>query len=345
MSKKVAIITQPWDFHADMVILHLRSLGHEPVRIHSEDFPLTADFTMHFSNEKCAGSIRTSKRRIGLEELRSIWWRRPGKHNLTPGLTEREHAFAAKEVTHAFQGLWSITDCYWMSYPGYIREAEKKPGQLKRAVQCGFEIPRTLITSEPEAALEFFHAVGGRMIYKVLSDPTLCAGVDKANTSNVDNVTYCTLLDETKLRANLHRIRNTTCQFQEYVEKRSEFRVTVIGDRVFAAEIDSQANERTRVDWRHYDVPMIIRKATLPRDIEQKCLRLVRSYGLNFSTMDLIHTPDGRYVFLENNANGQWAFVQQLIPELKMVDAVAECLLDGAPSLNPSLPIAPILAE
>jgi D-alanine-D-alanine ligase-like ATP-grasp enzyme len=59
-------------------------------------------------------------------------------------------------------------------------------------------------------------------------------------------------------------------------------------------------------------------------------MMLVRSYHLNFSAIDLILTPDGRYVFLENNPNGQFMWVEKLVPELEMTAALASCLIRGA---------------
>lgn len=120
--------------------------------------------------------------------------------------------------------------------------------------------------------------------------------------------------------------------FQEYVPKRVELRVTVIGDDIFAAEIDSQADEQASVDWRRFAMEIPFRQATLPTEVAERCLTLVKSYGLNFSAMDLILTPDGRYVFVENNPNGQFIFVEKLVPELRMTEALAACLIRGANS-------------
>ena len=78
------------------------------------------------------------------------------------------------------------------------------------------------------------------------------------------------------------------------------------------------------------DIPY--RKATLPAEVAEQCLKLVRSYNLNFSTMDLIVTPDDRYVFIENNPNGQFMFIEKRVPELPMTAALAACLIRGANS-------------
>ena len=40
-------------------------------------------------------------------------------------------------------------------------------------------------------------------------------------------------------------------------------------------------------------------------------------------------TPDGDFVFLEVNPVGQFLFVQELIPELDMIGAVADRLVEG----------------
>jgi D-alanine-D-alanine ligase-like ATP-grasp enzyme len=46
--------------------------------------------------------------------------------------------------------------------------------------------------------------------------------------------------------------------------------------------------------------------------------------------MDFIVTPDGRYVFIENNPNGQFMWVEKLIPQLEMTTAMATCLIQGS---------------
>jgi glutathione synthase/RimK-type ligase-like ATP-grasp enzyme len=120
--------------------------------------------------------------------------------------------------------------------------------------------------------------------------------------------------------------------FQEYIPKRVELRVTVIGDDVFVAEIEAPATGTGQVDWRDYGTEFQCRKATLPVDITERCLALVRSYNLNFSALDLLLTPDGRYVFLESNPNGQFIFIEELVPELRMTDALAACLIRSANS-------------
>jgi glutathione synthase/RimK-type ligase-like ATP-grasp enzyme len=338
--KTIIIITEENDAHADPVLMRLRELGHPTMRLHTQEIPLSASFSLKLDGSSLRGTIRNRKQEVNIDDVRSIWWRRPTRSKLPEGLSKRESRFFHREVRHALRGLWTSMDCYWMSFPDDIVRASWKPAQLKRAAELGFEIPRTLITSSPNEARDFHEQCGGRMIFKVMSDPFLGLERDGAITEkeittpelfepkNVDTA-FATLIDKQMLDSHLDEIANAPCQFQQYIEKKSELRVTIIGDQIFVAEIDSQAQERTRIDWRHYDVPMIVREGHLPEAMIRRCLAFVRGYNLQYSAMDIIRTPDDRFVFLENNPNGQFLFIEQYVPQFKMLDALVNRLVRG----------------
>jgi glutathione synthase/RimK-type ligase-like ATP-grasp enzyme len=104
------------------------------------------------------------------------------------------------------------------------------------------------------------------------------------------------------------------CMFQEYVPKKNEFRVTVIGDTLHTAEIHSQKKEKTMHDWRRDDdfknTPYI--KAKLPNYVTSKLLKFMELMGLEFGAIDLIQTPSDDIVFLEVNSGGRWWWIQEL---------------------------------
>jgi glutathione synthase/RimK-type ligase-like ATP-grasp enzyme len=56
---------------------------------------------------------------------------------------------------------------------------------------------------------------------------------------------------------------------------------------------------------------------------------LVKKLGLEFGALDLIVTPDNEYVFVEINPNGQWAWIQQLCPEIPMRETLTDLLIRG----------------
>lgn len=346
VKKDILIITSVMDPHADDMVMQLQSMGQTPIRLNAEDIPLNTIMSFGFSSAQIHWqshiALHTDQRGtidINLDNIRSIWWRRPGEYfGLPPELSEQEREFARGELDHVLRGLWSLQECYWVSYPEYIRQASWKMEQLQRASRFGFTVPRTLITSDPDAARAFYHSCNEQMIFKVLTDPFL--GAPKVAEKHPDQPppearqTHTTLITETELEM-LDSIRLVPCQFQEYISKQTELRVTIIGDELFVAEIDSQSNENTSVDWRNWNnggLEISYRQSTLPADLAEKCLQFVRSYQLNFSAMDFILTPDGRYIFIENNPNGQFMWIEKLVPEMRMTEALASCLIRGANS-------------
>ena len=328
MAKKerIVIVTDKFDPHTDMVMIELRNMGHQPVRVHPADFPIAASVTLAFDQQGWNGELNLRKGPLYFDDIKSIWWRRPEPHIIAADLPKEEKNFARRETEHTFVGMWSILDCYWMSFPLHIRRASNKIEQLQRAARLGFRVPRTLVTNDPLSVQEFYDECNGKIVYKTLTLPTF---ETKQSSQEIDTrIIYTTLITQDQLKI-LETVRAAPCQFQELIPKRLELRVTIIGDDIFVCEIHSQEDERTHLDWRHYDAPIPYKKGTLPPEITEKCFALVKGYGLNYSAIDLILTPEGEYVFLENNPNGQCFFVQDHIPEFKMVEAITACLLRG----------------
>ncbi|MGB8346821.1 MAG: hypothetical protein WCD86_18175, partial [Ktedonobacteraceae bacterium] len=178
-----------------------------------------------------------------------------------------------------------------------------KPFQLHVARSCGFEIPPSLITNDPEAAISFFEQCNGEMIYKTLSGGMIMSDTGDPLSIYTSQVTADHLQEGSP-------IHHTACLFQARVPKKIELRITVIGSQVFAAEIHSQHSESTAIDWRRSYSDLLYEIHQLPEEIAEKCLLLVQRFGLVFGAIDMILTPDDRYIFLELNPNGQWAWIE-----------------------------------
>ena len=67
-------------------------------------------------------------------------------------------------------------------------------------------------------------------------------------------------------------------------------------------------------------------------------MALVKALGLCFGAIDLVLTPDGRYVFLEINPSGQWEWIESLTG-LPISEALCDLFLQLArePAATPSL--------
>lgn len=329
--KKVLIVTNSHDVHADLVASRLMASDHRPFRLNLDAFPRDYQTCQWFSSGKLHHKIRRTGDAawLDLDQVGAVWMRKPGEYAfLSDDLSAQELAFARMETEHALFSLLYTLDCYWMSHPVALRGAQWKGEQLQRAARLGFRVPDSLITNAPDEVRRFRQDSAGDVVFKSMSSATLAAE-EVAPGERIAGALRTSIVDQSMMDA-VDAVSQMACQFQQYVPKLYELRVTVIGERVFAAKIHSQDDQRTAIDSRDMSAPIRYEAVTLSAELEQRCLAFVRSYDLTYGALDLIVTPGGDVVFLENNPAGQFLYIEQLIPEFKMIDAVAETLLAGA---------------
>ncbi|MBA3450536.1 MAG: hypothetical protein H0T18_04920 [Chloroflexia bacterium] len=191
----------------------------------------------------------------------------------------------------------------WVSAPEAIRRASLKVTQLRVAIDIGFRVPRFIVTNDVDDAREFLRSCQSGVVVKALALPAILAE-DRAAAI------FTHLVTENDL-TNIDSVRFGPTLLQEFVEKRMDVRVTVIGDELFAVGIEPTHREEARVDFRRVDAFALPHTVlTLPASIHTLCLDLVRRFDLMFGAIDLLLTPDGEYVFLEINPNGQWLWLE-----------------------------------
>jgi len=301
----ILIVSTKFDPHVDIIIHQLHEKQIPFVRFNTEDFPLSASATILFEGFTHSEELTfPNNPQIKGSDITAVWYRRPAPFEFPSEFSPAAHIFAEKETRAAIQGLWQLLDCLWVNHPEKNRVAEVKLNQLKTASRLGLEIPKTLLTNDPEEVRKFFQSCSENIIIKTLTGGLVTDELDSTaiytNVVGKEDVKY------------IDTVRYTPTLFQEYVPKEIELRITVVGEKVFAAEIHSQTRQKTLVDWRRDALNLSHIEHKLPKEIEEKCESLVRSFGLHFGAIDMILTPDGRYVFLEINPNGQWAWIEDL---------------------------------
>jgi len=229
------------------------------------------------------------------------------------------------ESCQTLYGAIACLDCFQLDTLAAVRRADHKEVQLQKARELGLEIPDTLITNDPDEVSVFFHRHGGRVVTKTQSSFAIYRDGE-------EQVVFTSALLEEHL-AELDGLRYSPMMFQERLAKRVEIRATVVGRRVFAAMVDSQRHDRAAVDWRRHGVGLIDawRPYSLPRKVEQGLLGLCQFFGLNYGAADLVVTPEGRHVFLEINAGGEWFWLQPILP---IAEALADVLTGRAGRLG-----------
>jgi glutathione synthase/RimK-type ligase-like ATP-grasp enzyme len=322
----ILILSQEADYHTDVIMEELNRRHLPAVRFHTADLPQDATLTAR-SSGGWSSSLRFHERSLDLSDVSAVLYRRPSKPRLADNLTRSERRFAQGETTMALGGLLETMDCLWINHPMHLTNAAYKPYQLEVAARGGFRTPRSIITNSPDEFLGFVKDVPGDVIYKPLSYPDL-------SENGAVRILYTTVIDRARVDELAPRVRHCPCLFQEYVDKRLELRVTVVGDEAFAVAIHSQENERARRDWRNVDSDALRHEAfDLPAAVRSQCVTLVKALGLNFGAIDLILTPGDELVFLEVNPNGQWVWLEEATG-VPIKDAIVRLLASGTDYLK-----------
>ncbi|MBL1118833.1 ATP-grasp ribosomal peptide maturase [Streptomyces sp. 110] len=320
----VLVITDEDDRTASRVTSELAVRGVPVARIDATDFPTK----LHMSARIGTGATwtgqlvdaDTGRELVTLSAVRSVYYRRPTQFTMDQEMNRAERVFAYGEARRGFGGVLQALDgALWVNDPAAAARAEYKPNQLAAAAAVGLNIPRTLITNEPERAYEWAKDLGRPIIYKPLS------GIWHADEGKVRIIYTSPVTDLDELRA--PALERTAHLFQEQVDKDHEARAIIVGEQVFAVAIDA-ASEAARTDWRSDYDSLTYRTIDLPGEVAQQLVALHMRLGLRFGAVDLIHDTAGRWVFLETNQSGEWGWLVAKTG-IGVADALTDLLIKG----------------
>lgn len=315
------ILSRRDDEHVRYLLPFLRRRALPTGWIDTGDFPGRATVSLGFGAGVAPTRLRFDGAPVPLHDARAVWLRYPLDPDVT-GVPDAEHARAARTAAAAvIAGLSDALPASWLpARPREVVAAQRKVHQLTLAPTLGFRVPRTRITNDPTDLLEFWEACEGRMVAKSVSR------VGPIHTPEGTRRGMPTHVVRRRDLAAYRTLRHAPMILQEYVPKRLELRVTVVGERAFTCAIDSQASRVTRHDWRHDDPDRAgIVAHALEADVAAGCVRMLREYGLRYGAIDLVLTPSGEHVFLEINPMGEWVWAE-LAAGLPIADAIADAL-------------------
>jgi glutathione synthase/RimK-type ligase-like ATP-grasp enzyme len=341
MSKAVLVLTNTMDMGADVVLQHIRRSAVRGYRFNTDGFPSETRITLGKSTDQVSGYINLPEcNNVGIETIQSIWYRRP-----RPSIQRLQHEGLAKFVREeSAAALWSFyttSDVYWMNQP-LIASAlleHNKLYQMQIAAQLGIAVPNTIITNDPNDLIAFCQQNGGTIAIKLLK-----GNLFRKEGEDLPFLIYTQKVSEADLAKRKDELEVAPIFAQEYIEKAFELRVTFVAGTFFACAIDSQSSEQTRVDWRRYDFTKVTHtQYELPESVQSALARLMSYWGLNFGAIDMICTPDGRFVFLEVNSAGEWLWIEQLT-NMPISKAIADALInaDSSRSILEGLTLLPL---
>ncbi|HMI09617.1 MAG TPA: hypothetical protein VK497_04470 [Candidatus Saccharimonadales bacterium] len=317
--RHVVAISHPDDAHLPFVEKHLL----QPFILLDQTAILDGQsVTLDLSSE---ADMRVLLGKREIRDVCGVWYRRPQSFQsdqlpVAPELKEYSLT-ALREFGILFRTLFP--DANWVSDVYAIRRAEDKVLQLTLARKLGFNVPNTIVTSDEAAARHFL-----RSHQSVIAKPI------RADFFVRDTALYGFYTTKIDKAVDLTGLNLAPSIFQQAVDVSLDLRITVIGDQVFAASIqenNTDTNSAVR-DWRIglYRDGMTIRAYDLPSNLAKQCVKLVQNLGLKFGAIDMILDNAGKYWFLENNPNGQWAFVEEATNQL-IGKALADLLTGRTP--------------
>ena len=295
----VLLVTASYDQSAQPVLDHLHSMGASVFRLDTDQFPTKVK--AHF--DPLHGlALKHSGNWIHGDQVKSVWYRRNVAPTLPPHLDRYNQEFCTRESRAFLDGaLASIPTDRWLSQPMAISRAELKLYQLTVANQIGFRLPATAATNDEVVVMRFTEN------RKTVSKAVRSGYIDSPEGYRS---MFTTALSEEDLH-DLGGLCLAPVTFQEHIPKKSDIRVTVVGEEVFAAEIMSQSHPSSATDWRATENPDLEHKIhRLPDSTKKRCLELVQHLGLGFGAIDLALTEGDEYVFFEINPNGEWLWIE-----------------------------------
>lgn len=301
-ARPVLVVSEQVDAATDMVVDELNMRDIPVIRLDAERFPqhLTLAAEHGADSTGWRGTLDDGRRPVRLEDVRAVYYRRPGRSHIADSVEEPYRLWARDQADAAFLNILSALPARWMNNPHADRYAAHKPIQVPTAARCGLSVPRSLITNDPLVARDFVRRLPGPAICKPVLSGRL-PGMDGRRRMVPTHRVEAGDLDES--------VRLTAHYFQEEIEKDHEVRLTVVGGQMFGCVIRG-TSDAARTDWRTDYEGLEYATTAVPAEVAAGVTSFMAGFGLVYGAFDFAVTPSGEWVFFECNPTGTWAWVE-----------------------------------
>lgn len=321
--KRPLILSPRWDLHSASVVWGLMQNGIQPIWTSTLKDPQTAPLSFSIGPD----SPHAVDGRLDLSQVSSVWNRRPRIPQEFPEARPCDEPFLRHEWARFQRNVYALSagsgDQLWVNPPASALAAENKLLQLEMARQCGLLFPETLVSNDP-AEIRKFVRKHGRVVYKSFGQRTWYQpAAGKMFSLWVEAIDSDTPLDDAAL---------ALCPgiYQPYIPKSREYRVTVIGGRMYTVAIRSSAGD-ARADWREQALSKQVgtEACELPQGIELAIAALMRKLDIVFGCVDLVVGTGGDTYFLEVNQCGEFLIAEEMAGSLPVLRAMCAMLASG----------------
>jgi hypothetical protein len=325
--KIVLIVSSSLDApHVEPVIERLNARGYTPL-YYEADKVVKGVVPVQFEVGPKGLVVMYNNNYLDLSSVVAAWYRKPSikaVETKDPGL----RPYLEREVRGLQEIIWNALPSHkWLNPARTITEWDRrKISQLYLAQSMGFNIPHTIVANRWSSILK-------ELPEKVVLKMALGTLYVKGEPRNLFSTVLSNSKDKLPIQTNPF-----PGIWQSYLAKKREWRVTIVGTKVFSVAIYTKKGAKD--DWRkHQDTNRVTFVAEeIPRDLQEKCLRMLKRMGLRFGVFDFIEDEAGTITFLEINSNGQYLWLEQKLG-LPISQAVTDELIDIAENKNDKAPV------
>lgn len=213
--------------------------------------------------------------------------RLPSVRTRPPSSPEWRHAAEVDQVLNAWTDR---TPAYVLNRPEAGASNGSKPYQLRVIAAAGFLVPPTLVTNDPDQVEAFLSEHGDVIVKSTSGVRSRVRRVSPSDALRLSDVATC------------------PTQFQRHVAG-IDVRVHVVGDEVFAVEVDSDADDYRYARSQGHRAP-VLTGIGLPASVASRCLDLAKRLALPVAGIDLRRTPDGEWYCFEVNPSPGFTYYE-----------------------------------
>jgi glutathione synthase/RimK-type ligase-like ATP-grasp enzyme len=260
--------------------------------------------------KRLQGNLQTQGWSAALESVTAVYLRPYDARRMVvlgdaaPGSPKFQRAFGFED---ALMSWIEMAPALVVNRPSAMASNNSKPYQLQLVRNAGFDVPETLVTTDPKAAVEFWERHGS-VIYKSISGVrSIVTKLGPEHHDRMEDIAHC------------------PTQFQRYIEG-TDFRVHIVGAEVFGCEISSAAD-----DYRYpqkLEEQVRVRSCEIPPNVGDRCRELAATMKLSVAGIDLRRTPSGGWYCFEVNPSPGFSFYEEATGQ-PISEAVAKLLIQG----------------
>lgn len=260
-----------------------------------------------------------------------VWIRRPEPPFPNPKTSEADKKFAASEYRSFFHSVMFMLENLpvWCINPFTAsRRMVQKPVQLQLARKCGLIIPDTLMSNDPQEVKKFLTRDNSRSICKGFTPH-----VWKKDGQGTIAITETFEVQKDRLPAD-DVLTYAPAIYQDRVPKEFDVRTVLMGNSIYSYSLK---NTQKALDWRqdctlgHVSVEPI----ATPPEVEKSIRAFMRQSGICFGSLDFGVDAHGQWWFLEINEQGQFLWLDQFTPSIRILGKFCAFLTAGQNSTLP----------